>query len=197
MSTTDAHTPSALEPAEEHEHTQPTHSTALQGNQDRELDAITRSYIEQTNAKCPACGYALRGVQVMQCPECGLVLELGLRDTRGRVVQQRSAMSGTLMACSLVMGVVWGFTLLMLVISAFGAFIEAHPTRIRWGVTVLIALTGCVLSIYMARKLPRKLERLLAKQSPMVEVFLGTCFLLGLLAVHMLSMGITLTVVMP
>jgi len=60
-----------------------------------DVDAL-RLFLATHDAACPGCGYALRGVQSEQCPECGrrLVLELE-REWRSKAYQ-RVCLGGTL-----------------------------------------------------------------------------------------------------
>lgn len=40
---------------------------------------MLREYLAQRDAPCPDCGYNLRGLETLQCPECGETLELNLQ----------------------------------------------------------------------------------------------------------------------
>lgn len=42
------------------------------GPVDEQVQTDLMRYIEQTNARCPRCGYALRGLAEDVCPECGV-----------------------------------------------------------------------------------------------------------------------------
>ena len=51
---------------------------------DDERQRIAR-IIDASNAKCPECGYALRGIRDPQCPECGFGFDAeSLKDLVGR-----------------------------------------------------------------------------------------------------------------
>lgn len=47
-----------------------------------EGDAALRAFLSERNVPCPRCRYDLRGVVAAACPECGLRLELEVKDPR-------------------------------------------------------------------------------------------------------------------
>jgi hypothetical protein len=41
-------------------------------------DPILTAFLARTDARCPSCGYGLRGCPSGRCPECGMMLQLAI-----------------------------------------------------------------------------------------------------------------------
>ncbi len=106
--------------------------------------AALQVYLGRHDEPCPRCGYKLRGLRGVNCPECGLTLRLCLKATRVPRGQWVAGLIG--------LAAVLGFNLL------FFVFILAQPgyrwSSIRWvgmassvGLPALLAGIGIVLHL--------------------------------------------------
>lgn len=63
---------------------------------ERNVDPLLAAYLARHDARCPGCGYNLRGLETDRCPECGAGFEIGLR---GVMPGMRTWIACVIMTC--------------------------------------------------------------------------------------------------